>query len=114
MTQTFNDVAAGAALGRLARARARDPAIATPAEVCLYAWLAAEAARQHSASVSLSVQQIFQGYTDDQGRVAKVGLALNTIRVGLAHLEQRGFLSVEKIKALRGGGSQMSITVRSE
>lgn len=112
MAQTFNDEAAAKALGRLARARARDPSIATPAEVCLYAWLVVEAARQHSTCVALSIQQIFQGYEDDQGKVAKVGLALNTIRTGLVNLEHLGYLEMEKVKALRGGGSQIAITVR--
>lgn len=113
MAQTFNDEAAGIALSRLARARASDPEIATPADVCLFAWIVAEAARQSEATVTTSISRIFEGYSDDKGQVAKVGLSLNTIRAGLVRLEHEGFLAVEQGKALRGGGSEIAITVRS-
>ncbi len=108
---TFNDVAAGAALSRLSRRRATESEVAMPADVCLFAWLTAEAARQNSNPFTISARQIQFGFSDERGRVDKVGLSVNTIALGLERLKENGFIQVEQVSRLRGGGRLMSITI---
>lgn len=107
----FNDAQAGQALSRLARQRATDAEIAKPADVCLFAWLAAEAARRKSNPIQLTVTQVQHGFSDEQGDVDKVGLSLNTIHTGLQRLCKGGFLGIADVKTLRGGGALLEITI---
>lgn len=108
---TFDEAAAGRALSVLARQRATDSTIATPSDVCLMAWLAAEAARRNSNPFHITVRQMFVGIQDDHGRTDKVGLALNTITSGLDRLVDGGFISILGIKRVAGGGKLMAIEI---
>lgn len=108
---TFNDVDAGQALSKLSRKRAANAEVAMPADVCLFAWLAAEAARRNANPIQLTARQIFVGFTDDQGHVDKVGMSLNTIHSSLERLQNEGFISIENVKMVQGGGALMEVTI---
>lgn len=107
----FNDALAGRALSRLSRKRAASAEVAMPADVCLFAWLAAEAARQGVNPIQISISQIHKGFKDELGTVDRVGLALNTIHLGMERLEDGGFIATQAIKSLAGGGKLMEITI---
>lgn len=103
--QTFSEQAAGAALSRLARARLRNRSI-LPADLCLYAWLAAEAARENINPIKLTVSNIRDGFQvrgdGKEEEICPVGLSLNTIKTSLVRLVDEGFLDIERTPSTRG------------
>jgi hypothetical protein len=102
---TFSEAQAGAAFSRIAKARLRNRSI-KPADLCVYAWLAAEAARENIIPIKLTVSSMHHGF-DIRGdgkeeEVCPVGLSLNTIKTSLARLEEQGFLHIERTPSTRG------------
>jgi hypothetical protein len=102
---TFSEAQAGSAFSRIARARLRNRSI-KPADLCVYAWLAAEAARENLIPLKITVSKMFHGFADIQGdkveRVCPVGLSVNTIKTALGRLEDEGFLHIERSPSTRG------------
>lgn len=102
---TFSEAEAGAAFSKIARARLRNRAI-KPTDLCVYAWLAAEAARENVIPLQITVSAMFHGFSDSrEGKkeeVCPVGLSVNTIRTALQRLEDEGFLHIERTRSARG------------
>lgn len=103
--QTFSEQSAGAALSKLARARLRNRTI-LPADLCVYAWLAAEAARENVIPLKLTISNLRDGFDDrrdgKEEAICPVGLSLNTIKASLARLEDQGFLHIERSPSTKG------------
>lgn len=108
---TFTEELAGQALSRLARQRASSQEVAMPADVCLFAWLAAEAARRGSNPITTNMSQMARGFTDELGKVDRVGLSLSTIHTSVARLHEAGFIKLEAGKVVARGYSQMIVTI---
>lgn len=104
--QTFSEKEAGAAFHRLAASRLRSEQSVRPSDVCLYAWLVAEAARENVNPIQTTTSDLFRGFeARGDGKAVKVypvGLALNTIKVGLERLEEYGFIAIERTTVPRG------------
>lgn len=99
-TGTFTDADAGNAFSKIARARLRNREI-KPADLCLFAWIAAEAARLHVLPVQLTASAMQKGF-DDGEEICPVGLSLNTIKTSLSRLEGEGFITIERTPSTKG------------
>jgi hypothetical protein len=114
--KTFSEAEAGAALSGLARARLRDLSI-KPTDVCLFAWLAAEAARENVNPIQTTAADMLYGF-DWRGngmseRIEPVGLALNTIKASITRLEETGFITIQRTPSTSGQKLEIEIRVGS-
>jgi hypothetical protein len=114
--QTFSEVEAGKALTRLARFKLRDTRI-KPTDVCLYAWLAAEAARENVNPVQLTISDMFFGFTASgdgkEEEICRVGMSLNTIKSCLENLEDNGFIATDRTASTRGQKINVQIVLEA-
>jgi len=112
--QTFSEVEAGKALTRLAQRKLRDTTI-KPTAVCLFAWLAAEAARENINPVQTTISDMFFGFTargdGEEVEICRVGMSINTIKACLENLEDTGFIATDRIASTRGQKINVEIVV---
>lgn len=103
--KTFSEVEAGQAFSNLARIRLRNRDI-RPTDVCLFAWLVAEAARENVNPIQTTTTDLMYGFTSrgdgKEEEIAPVGMSLNTIKVCLDRLEETGFISITRTPSTRG------------
>lgn len=105
--KTFSEEDAGHAFSTMARKRFSDPdAGIKPADVCLFAWLVAEAALVKQNPFTTTASEIFYGHVaEEDGRqiqVAPIGMAFNTVKTSIERLETLGFVRIERQAATRG------------
>ena len=115
--KTFSEEDAFRAFKGMSRRRFTDPQSGIkPADVCLFVWLVAEAARVNCNPFNTTVTEIFFGFEatvdGELQRIASVGMALNTIKSSLDRLEGLGFVSVDKRAA--GKGHKLTVEILME
>lgn len=103
--RTFSEQEAGRAFSTVARIRLRDRSI-LPADLAVFAWIAAEAARKNVNPVDTTVSGMQLGFTERvngvEDEIVPVGLSFNTIKAALGRLEDKGLLEITRTPSTRG------------
>lgn len=103
--KTFSEAEAGSAFSRVARIRLRDRTI-LPADLAVFAWLAAEAARKNVNPVEATVSGMQLGFTErvngEEDKIVPIGLSFNTIKAAITRLEDKGLLEITRTPSTRG------------